>query len=105
MSSSNINKWLGYITSAKNAVNADTTLTDAQRLAYIDHINEEWIAVKYWQMRYHGSSIKAAAKAEFREVLGYDANTGKYAKDVTIGERYKYTLTEWVENNFSAPSV
>ena len=105
LSSSNINKWLGYITSAKNAVNADTTLTDEQKTAYIDHINEEWIAVKYWQMRYHGSSssLKATAKEEFREVLGYDATTGKYAKDVKIGERYKYTLTAWIENNFSAP--
>ena len=103
LSSSNINKWLGYITSAKNAVNADTTLTDEQKAAYISHINEEWIAVKYWQMRYHGSSIKEAAKAEFREVLGYDANTGKYAKDVIIGERYDYTLTAWIENNFVAP--
>ena len=105
LSSSNINKWLGYITSAKNAVNADTTLTDEQKAAYIDHINEEWIAVKYWQMRYHGSSssLKATAKEEFREVLGYNATTGKYGKDVTIGERYKYTLTAWIENNFSAP--
>ena len=103
LSSSNINKWLGYITSAKNAVNADTTLTEEQKAVYINHINEEWIAVKYWQMRYHGSSIKDAAKAEFREVLGYDASTGKYAKDVTIGERYGYTLTQWIENNFSAP--
>jgi hypothetical protein len=103
LSSSNINKWLGYITSAKNAVNADATLTAAQKTAYINHINEEWIAVKYWQMRYHGSSIKAAAKAEFREVLGYDATTGNYAKDVTLGERYGYTLAAWVENNFSAP--
>ena len=63
--------------------------------------------MKYWQMRYHGSSssLQATAKEEFREVLGYDSTTKKYAKNVTIGERYKYTLTEWVENNFSAPSV
>ena len=52
-------------------------------------------------MRYHGSSIKAEAKAEFREVLGYDATTGTYAKDVTIGERHTKTLTWWIENNFS----
>jgi hypothetical protein len=105
LSSSNINKWLGYITSAKKAVNADATLTDDEKAAYIGHINEEWIAVKYWQMRYHGSSIKAAAKAEFREVLGYDTTTKTYAKDVTIGERYGYTLAAWVENNFEAPDV
>jgi hypothetical protein len=103
LSSSNINTWLGYITSAKNAVNADTTLTADQKAAYIDRINEEWIAVKYWQMRYHGSSssLKATAKEEFREVLGYDATTGTYAKDVTIGERHTKTLTWWIENNFS----
>ena len=103
LSSSNINKWLGYITSAKNAVNADATLDEDQKAAYINRINDEWIAVKYWQMRYHGSSIKAAAKAEFREVLGYDESTGEYAKDVKIGERYDYTLTAWIENNFEAP--
>ena len=48
-------------------------------------------------------TAKEAAKAEFREVLGYDATTETYAKDVTIGERYgkEKTLTWWIENNFS----
>jgi hypothetical protein len=105
LSSSNINKGLGCITSARNAGNVDTTLADEEKAAYINHMNEEWIPVKLCELRYHGSSssLKATAKEEFREVLGYDETTGKYAKDVTIGERYGYTLVQWIENNFSAP--
>ena len=100
-----VNTWLQYISDAKAAVNAASDLDAEQKARYIAHIDEEWIAVKYWQMSnpYNWSVDKDAALAEFRAVLGYDATTQTYAKDVTIGERYGYTLTDWIKNNFSSP--
>ena len=70
---------------------------------YIEHINEEWIAVAYWQMYLHTNIFtdKSVYKTQFREVLGYDATTKTYAKDVLPLERSDMTIAQWVENNFS----
>ena len=98
-----VNSWLEYINKAKAAVNADSSLNDEQRKVLIAHIDEEWIAVKYWQVinPYNWSVNEDEALAEFRKVLGYDESTKTYAKDVMLGERYTYTLTGWIESNLA----
>ena len=59
--------------------------------------------IAYWQMYLHTTIFtdKSAYKTQFREVLGYDASTGTYAKDILPLERSDMTIAEWVENNFS----
>ncbi len=106
------NTWFGYINSAKSAVNADTNLTDTEKAKMIEHINEEWISVKFlYVYLYYSSTLDGldgvtvdvgTAKAEFREVLGYDASTGTYAKDVILLEKAESTLVEFIESNFTA---
>ena len=106
------NTWFGYINSAKSAVNADTSLTDADKVKMIAHIDEEWISVKflyvylYYQDFLDGLdsvTIKVSeAQAAFREVLGYDASTGTYAKDVILLENAGCTLVEFIESGFTA---
>ena len=112
LTSSVFSTWFGYIDDAKAAVNADTTLTDAEKAKFIEHINEEWIAVEFLYVYLYYSSVldgldgvdvdEDAAQAEFREVLGYDASTGTYAKDVYLLETAGCTLAEWVESGFTA---
>ncbi len=112
LTSSVFNTWLGYIDSAKAEVNADTSLTDAEKAKLIDNINEEWISVKFLYIYLYYSSFLDgldgvtidvdAAKAEFREVLGYDSSTGTYAKDVVLLEKAGCTLVEFIESNFTA---
>ena len=85
--------------------------TDEQKAAYLERITEEWIAIEYWYVYLFYSQIldsldgvkvdTAAAKAAFREALGYDAATGTYAKDVMLLERADITLAQWVESDFS----
>ena len=97
-----LNTWMGYIDSAKSAINS-SGLDEAQKAAYIDRINEEWLSVKFWQMYLYESSYDTAkAQAEFREVLGYDSSTGTYAKNVVIYEKATTTLAAWVESGFDA---
>ena len=103
--------WFGYITSAKNAVNADATLTDAEKTKMIEHINEEWISVEFMYVWLYysqtfdgldGVTINVSeAQAAFREVLGYDASTGTYAKDVILLEKAGCTLVEFIESGFT----
>ncbi len=110
LTSSVFNTWFGYIDSAKSAVNADTSLTDAEKAKMIAHINEEWISVKFLYIYLYYSSfldgldgvtiVVDTAKAEFREVLGYDSSTGTYAKDVILLEKAGCTLVEWIESDF-----
>ncbi|MBQ7912225.1 MAG: DUF4838 domain-containing protein [Clostridia bacterium] len=107
-----LNTWFGYIDSAKSAVNADTSLTDEEKAKLIGHINEEWISVKFLYVYLYYSSLLDGldgvtvdvdtAKAEFREVLGYDSATGTYAKDVVLREKAGCTLVEWIESDFEA---
>lgn len=103
LTSSELSKWFGYIDSAKEAVASYKTSNPELYAKYIEHINEEWIAVAYWQMYLHTNFLtdKSAYKAQFREVLGYDATTKTYAKDVLPLERSDMTIAQWVENNFS----
>ena len=99
-----LNTWFGYIDTAKSAVNADETLTTEEKAKLIGHINEEWISVKflYVYLGYNSILNLSSDKAEFREVLGYDASTGTYAKDVVLLEKGDSTLVEWLESNFIA---
>ncbi|MBQ8429546.1 MAG: DUF4838 domain-containing protein, partial [Clostridia bacterium] len=106
-----LNTWFGYIDSAKSAVNADANLTDTEKAKMIEHINEEWISVKFLYIYLYYSSIADgldgvtidvdAAKEEFRTVLGYDSSTGTYAKDVVLLERAGCTLVEFIESDFT----
>ena len=97
-----LSKWFGYIDSAKEAVASYATSNPELYAKYIEHINEEWIAVAYWQMYLHGTIFnRSTYKTLFREVLGYDATTKTYAKDVLPLERSDMTIAQWVENNFS----
>ena len=106
------NEWFGYIDSAKSAVNADANLTDTEKAKMIEHINEEWISVKFLYIYLYYSSFLDgldgvtvdvdAAKAEFRAVLGYDSSTGTYAKDVVLLENAGCTLVEFIESDFTA---
>ena len=97
-----LSKWFGYIDSAKEAVASYKTSNPELYAKYIEHINEEWIAVAYWQMYLHGTIFnRSTYKTQFREVLGYDATTKTYAKDVLPLERSDMTIAQWVENNFS----
>ena len=97
-----LSKWFGYIDSAKEAVASYKTSNPELYAKYIEHINEEWIAVAYWQMYLHGTIFnRNTYKTQFREVLGYDATTKTYAKDVLPLERSDMTIAQWVENNFS----
>ena len=103
--------WFGYIDSAKDAINGDSSLTDEQKAAYIERINEEWISVEFWYVSLYYSSFwdglgfvtvdPDAATAAFREALGYDAATGTYAKDVVLLEKAKRTLVQWIESGFT----
>ena len=53
-------------------------------------------------MYLHGTIFnRSTYKTQFREVLGYDATTKTYAKDVLPLERSDMTIAQWVENNFS----
>ena len=103
LTTSVLSTWFGYINSAKEAVASYATSNPELYAKYIEHINEEWIAVAYWQMYLHTNFLtdKSAYKTQFREVLGYDATTKTYAKDVLPLERSDMTIAEWVENNFS----
>ena len=97
-----LDTWMGYIDSAKSAINS-SGLDETQKAAYIDRINEEWLSVKFWQMYLYESSYDTAtAQAEFRKVLGYDSSTGTYAKNVVIYEKATTTLAAWVESGFTA---
>ena len=42
-----LNTWMGYIDSAKNAVNADTSLTDGEKAAMINRIEVEALSIRY----------------------------------------------------------
>ena len=102
LTTSELSKWFGYIDSAKEAVASYATSNPELYAKYIEHINEEWIAVAYWQMYLHYSFLSISSyKTQFREVLGYDATTKTYAKDVLPLERSDMTIAQWVENNFS----
>ena len=94
---SEVDTWLGYISSAKSAVQGDSSLSAEQKARCLANIDEEWIAVKYWQISnpFNWSVNKTEALSQFRAVLGYDATTGTYAKDVKIGER-SGMLTAWI---------
>jgi hypothetical protein len=104
--------WFGYIDSAKNAINSDGSLTDEQKAAYLERINEEWISVEYWYVSlYYAKYIDgldgvtvdtAAATAAFREALGYDAATNTYAKDVVLLEKAESTLVAWIKSGFTS---
>ena len=104
--------WFGYIDSAKNAVNSDDSLTEEQKAAYLERINEEWISVEFWYVYLYYSSFldgldgvtvdTDAATAAFREALGYDAATGTYAKDVVLLEKAGSTLVEWIKSGFTS---
>ncbi len=106
-----LNTWFGYINSAKSAVNADSSLTGDEKAKMIEHINEEWISVKflyvylYYQDFFDGLDGVTVdvdtAKAEFRAVLGYDSSTGTYAKDVVLLEKAGCTLVEFIESGFT----
>ena len=112
LTNSVLQTWFGYINSAKNAINSDGSLTDEQKATYIERINEEWISVEFWYVSLYYSSVldgldgvtvdKAAATAAFREVLGYDASTGTYAKDVVLLEKAASTLVQWIESGFTS---
>jgi hypothetical protein len=101
LTTSVLSTWFSYIDSAKEAVASYATSNPELYAKYIEHINEEWIAVAYWQMYLHYSFLAISSyKTQFREVLGYDASTGTYARDVLPFERSDVTIAEWVENNF-----
>ena len=117
LTSSVLNTWFDYIDSAKAAVNADTSLTDGQKAILIDNINEEWISVKFFYVYLYYSRLLDSldgvtvdvdkAKAEFREVLKYEAaynDQGElyYTNDVVLLEKAGCTLVEWIESNFTA---
>jgi len=112
LTNSVLQTWFGYINSAKNAINSDGSLTDEQKATYIERINEEWISIEFWYVSLYYSSIldgfdgvtvdTAAAKAAFREVLGYNAATGTYAKDVVLLEKGASTLVQWIESGFTS---
>jgi hypothetical protein len=112
LTNSVLQTWFGYIDSAKDAINSDGSLTDEQKAAYIERINEEWISVEFWYVSLYYSSIldafdgvtvdTAAATAAFREALGYDAATGTYAKDVVLLEKAESTLVQWIESGFKS---
>ena len=78
----------------------------------IEHINEEWISVKFLYVYLYysktfdwsdGVTINVSeAQAAFREVRGYDASTGTYAKDVILLEKAGCTLVEFIESGFTA---
>ena len=103
LTTSELSKWFGYIDTAKESIATYATSNPELYAKYIERINEEWIAVAYWQMYLHSTIFtnKTEYKTKFREVLGYDASTGTYAKDVLPLERSDMTIAEWVENNFS----
>lgn len=102
LTTSVLSTWFSYIDSAKEAVASYTTSNPDLYAKYIERINEEWIAVAYWQVYLHSNFLtNSTYKKQFREVLGYDASTGTYAKDVLPLERSDMTIAEWVENNFS----
>jgi hypothetical protein len=112
LKNSDLQDWFGYINSAKNAINSDGSLTEEQKATYIERINEEWISVEFWYVYLYYSSIldgmdgvtvdTGAARAAFREVLGYDASTNTYAKDVILREKGPTTLVQWIESGFKA---
>ena len=111
-----LNTWFGYIDSAKSAVNADTSLSDEEKEKMIGHINEEWISVKFLYVYLYYSVLDGldgvtvdidAAKAEFKEVLKYEAaydDNGNlyYTNDVVLLEKGGCTLAEWIESDFTA---
>ena len=111
LTSSVFTTWFGYITSAKDAVNADGSLTDAEKAKMIEHINEEWISVEFlYVWLYYSKTINglygvtinvSETQAAFREVLGYDSSTGTYAKDVVLLEKADCTLVEYIESGFT----
>jgi hypothetical protein len=113
LTNSVLQTWFGHIDNAKNAINSDGSLADEQKAAYIERINEEWISVEFWYVSLYYSKYfdgldgvtvdTAAAKAAFREALGYDESTGTYAKDVTLLESMgKRTLVQWIESGFTS---
>ena len=90
-----LERWIGYIEDARDAVNGDEKL--------LANINEEWISVKFWQMYLYKSSYNiTTAQNEFRAVLGYDSSTGKYAKDVKFLESSDTMLSTWIDEKFAA---
>ena len=89
-----LERWIRYIEEARAAVNGDEKL--------LANINEEWISVKFWQMYLYKSSYNiTTAQNEFRAVLGYDASTGKYAKNVKILESSDTMLSTWINDKFA----
>jgi hypothetical protein len=112
LKNSDLQTWFGYIDSAKNAINSDGSLTDEQKAAYLERINEEWISVEYLYVSLYYSKYldgldgvtvdTAAATTAFRDALGYNAETGTYAKDVVLLEKGKSTLVQWIESGFTS---
>ncbi|MBR1974340.1 MAG: DUF4838 domain-containing protein [Clostridia bacterium] len=112
LTNSVLQTWFGYIDSAKNAINSDSSLTNEQKAVYLERINEEWISVEFWYVSLYYSSFwdgvdgvtvdTDAATAAFRDALGYDESTGTYAKDVVLLEKGKSTLVQWIESGFTS---
>ena len=112
-----LDEWFGYIEQAKIDVET-SSFSDAEKAKMTAHINEEWISVKflyvylYYQEPIMGFPVDDledgvtvdidAAQAEFRAVLGYNADTKTYEKDVVLLERGASTLAQWIDSNFTS---
>ena len=119
LTNSVLQTWFGYIDSATNAINSDGSLTDEQKSAYLERINEEWISVEFWYVSLYYSSLfdgldgvtvdTAAAKEEFKKVLAYAYHYDKDDKfvldsgiDVILYEKATMTLVQWIESDFKS---
>ena len=64
-SQNTLTAWMGYIDNAKAAVNADASLTNDEKAAYIEHIEVEALSIRYMLIKLHG-------------VTTYDASTSAW---------------------------
>ena len=58
--------WMGYINSAKSAVNADSTLSDAEKAEYIERIKVEALSIRYMLVSLHGVTTYDASVAAWK---------------------------------------